>query len=1082
MKLKLLQLFLLSLMLSVGSAQMRADDVNHPKREMRGVWAAMAFHIDWPNNRGTTTTYGNQQKSEITAYLDKLKSYGMNTVFVQVRSHGDRAYKLYTYQHDGSNGLASAKYIAAEPYSSYVFGSRTQSEPAFDPLAYWVEEAHKRGMEIYCWINPYRMLNQPTGGYTLTYDNNVKDWLMTYTSTDANGNQTTSTIFNPGHTSVPIRIRNVCIVLTGNYDIDGILFDDYFYPNGIPETSAAPDYALWQQKGSGLSFGDWRRKNINDMLKTCHAAIHAVKPWVRFGVGPAGISGAGLKDTDGVSPTSKYFSFEDWQYAGIYSDPVAWMRDKSVDFVSPQIYWTTYDASNPTHKFQEVDGWWSEAAQVFGRPNLPSHTISALSSANTTDNFAEIAKQIDYNRSLNRDGQLGTVLYSARYIARDKTGLGEYLRDTGKQWQYKSVSPEMTWYSGSNPGKITGLTKSSSTLTWTAMTNMRYIAYAIPTSVRPSQARSEKGGFRAEYIVDMSYTNSVSISGKTSGYWYAVAPYDRYGHEWEATTLNAPSDLPDLAKPTLVSPDAGKICSEYNDFTIKGVEHATGYTIQFASDAKFADIAYSTSPAWVNNGDGTFTFTFNTANVANGQYYWRVVATASGYNDCASDSRLITLTNLTPMEKNYTPYVESEAAYEPSMIHDYAIVKFANQFVRSAAHNPLGLGDGTTRDMTARAADISQPRDLVYIIERSANGSSATTWLNRFDGETGVRYTNLNLSYDTIYKNGYMPGNGVMVDDDNNLLVHSMSLGTQEMSLGKVDPVTGAVTTLVSWTPGKRTDHICVYGSVDNDNYYIFQAQNDGSKTYVSRLQVNNGNVVATHTTTLSKFLGAAPRVQALALDRVVVDGANGHPTIFTLPANSGQTGQAVGELPSTVAPNQSTPIGMHTFKHGNTKAMLGYTCYAHSGYNTGLLFSLYRGSDLYNDYTGITRMFTFPNVALGTTVPTGGDTGTIISSLDQSTLVSTQSIDNEYQQGPYHVLSEEVPTRLYVYAPGNGLSAYNFYQANTTGVTDVKADEADAAAPQYFTLQGVRVDGNHLTPGIYVRLADGKARKIVIR
>ena len=476
----------------------------NPKQEMRAVWMATVWRLDWPSTAGTSSSVQNTQKNELTGYLDRLQKDGFNAVFFQVRTMCDAFY--------------SSSY---EPWSSYVSGKRGTS-PGWDPLAFCVEECHKRNMECHAWVNPYRYSTGTVWSTSNDNQMNNNGWLITYNNV---------TIMNPGMAAPRWRIVNVCKEIVNNYDIDGLVFDDYFYPNGIPENSTAPDWSTYTTSGSSLSIGDWRRSNVNLLVKNVYDMIRGSnRPWVRFGISPAGAacSDPEVAKKHGVEPLSNYCSASDWQYNDIYSDPVQWLEDRTIDYISPQLYWKTNHSTNP---FGPMTEWWSIVANKFGRHHFASHSISLFynksngdASGNNTTNYQDIGAQLQYSRDYTQNGAPGSVYYSAAYMTgKYVSGFAEWL--ASNKYQYKSLPPAMTWYSASDPGTISSLTKSGSTLTCTSLgSNVRYVFYAVPTSVNRRQATSDQGGLKAEYIVDMSYTNSVSISGKTSGYSVSILP------------------------------------------------------------------------------------------------------------------------------------------------------------------------------------------------------------------------------------------------------------------------------------------------------------------------------------------------------------------------------------------------------------------------------------------------------------------------------------------------------------------------------------------------------------------------------
>ena len=234
--------------------------------------------------------------------------------------------------------------------------------------------------------------------------------LLTYTS-----GSTVTTILNPGLQQSIDRIVNVCRELAENYNIDGIIFDDYFYPSGIPTNSSADDYQLWQSSGTSLSFANWRRDNVNRMVQAVWDMLQET--------GVAGTASTGAS-AHGVTPCP---TGSDWQYNGIFSDPLAWLDDGTIDYISPQLYWKTNHSTNP---FGPLTQWWSYVANHFGRHHYASHSISFLTSSNTQSDWAEVAAQIRLSRQYTENNAPGVNFYSAKNINGDNggvSGLGNYL-------------------------------------------------------------------------------------------------------------------------------------------------------------------------------------------------------------------------------------------------------------------------------------------------------------------------------------------------------------------------------------------------------------------------------------------------------------------------------------------------------------------------------------------------------------------------------------------------------------------------------------------------------------------------------
>lgn len=471
------------------------------KREVRSVWMATVWALDWPSSTSSTTA----QKNEMVKYLDVLQKNNFNAVYFQVRTMSDAFYKS-----------------SYEPWSSYLTGTRGK-DPGWDPLAFVVEECHKRGMECHAWVNPYRF---STGSnWSTAQDQALKSagMLLAYTKSDGK----TTTILNPGLESVRKRIVDVCKEIISNYDVDGLVFDDYFYPEGIPVTSSAGDYDLWQKSGASMTFGDWRRNNVNQMVADVYKMVQHQKPYVRFGISPAGAActSAAVAAKHGIDrcPVAS-----DWQYDGIFSDPVAWLEAGTIDYISPQLYWKTNHKTNP---FGPMTKWWSYVAKHFGRHHYASHSISFLNSSNTTSDWEEIGKQVQFSRDYTENEAPGAVFYSAAYVTGKKqSGFGEWLQVN--KFQNKALTPAIDWKkSDLEKVQVSALSKRATVLSWAGVDNVRYSVYAVPESVNVETLDSS---IPAEYLLGVSYKTTYTMpDDKKSGYNYAVCVLDRYGNEYE---------------------------------------------------------------------------------------------------------------------------------------------------------------------------------------------------------------------------------------------------------------------------------------------------------------------------------------------------------------------------------------------------------------------------------------------------------------------------------------------------------------------------------------------------------------------
>lgn len=484
------------------------------KREFRAVWVSTVYCLDWPTNssgnalQGVSTTVANQQKARLCQILDSMKLHGFNAIFFQVRPMSDALYQSST-----------------EPTSSYLTGTRGAAS-SWDPLDYAITQAHKRGLELHAWVNPFRWAGSATVDWNTAWDKQVKanGWILTSES---------GKILNPGLAAVRNHIVSVCKEIITKYNVDGLVFDDYFYNSGTPEDETAGDYTLYKSSGTSLSMADWRRNNVNTMISAVYNMVQQNKPYIRFGISPAGVASKGAA---AVGITA-YSGASDWQYDRIYSDPLSWLSKGIIDYISPQLYWPTTHKTNP---FGPLTKWWSQTAAHFGRHHYASHSISSLTNTSTTTDWAQYATQIQLSRNYTMNNAPGCVLFRTGFVSGpNATGLGHYLQNT--KFVKPSLPPIITWKKHDTYGTVSNLQLSGTTLSWTGIDNapVKYSIYAIPNDVTYTSAfRSDGDGINSDYLLGVSYDNSFTLPAtKTSGYGYAVCVLDGYGTEYAPQTL-----------------------------------------------------------------------------------------------------------------------------------------------------------------------------------------------------------------------------------------------------------------------------------------------------------------------------------------------------------------------------------------------------------------------------------------------------------------------------------------------------------------------------------------------------------------
>lgn len=596
------------------------------KTEMRSAWVATVWRLDWPPSVVSSTGNTSQikkQKDEMLRLLDSLHVNNMNAINFQVRSRCDAFYKS-----------------SYEPWSSDLVSSRGL-DPGYDPLAFVVEECHKRGMECHAWLNPYRFesVTNQWSGQPGDYRKDHPDWIM-----DVNN----ASILNPGKQEVTQRICDIIAEIVKNYDIDGVLFDDYFYLSGTTAAMDADLYNAYKSGGGKLSQNDWRRDNVNRMIAAVYKTIKDIKPYVRFGVSPAGIActSSSVAKNYGISPCP---TGSDWQYSDIFSDPIAWVSQQSLDFISPQIYWTIGNSTD----YDKACKWWSDVAHKWNRHFYSSHSISSLTSSSkspgisgieadkvdplasgpNSDSFSEYAAEIRLNRKYNGDNAPGSIFYSCKYLYNVAPKFAHYLKTT--VFNTPALIPSMPWFPVSDPGKVTKLTRAGNKLSWTGRDNVRYSVYAVPEKIAKENFSRD-----VEYLLGVTYTNSYTLPDKyLTGYNFAVCVYDRYGNEYSPVFVGAAQGT--LAAPTLTSPTNGQTIEMPFDFTWKSVANAVNYVIEISDKQDMSSLLY------VKSVDGT---TVNTAEFykmpIDKVLYWRVRACGNNYEDGVSAVYKFTARNL----------------------------------------------------------------------------------------------------------------------------------------------------------------------------------------------------------------------------------------------------------------------------------------------------------------------------------------------------------------------------------------------------------------------------------------------------
>lgn len=565
-----------------GAAALAIDGAV-PAREHRAIWVSPML-AEWPTADATAGNKAGQLRN-LENRMKKFKDQNINVLYYHVRSNCDANYRS-----------------TLEPWSTGVSSARGV-EPDWDPFEMYIEYAHKYGIEVYAWVNPYRYSeNKSWGDHPLNYENSHPDWLI------KNSNQT---ILNPALPEVKQRIVDVITEIITNYDVDGVVFDDYFYPQGGMATdSSAPDYALWQQTGAGQSIGDWRRGHINDMVHRVGQAIKAVKPYLPFGISPAGVSSPPNVTTEYGLPSVS----GDWQYNQIYSDPLAWLRAGDIDFISAQVYWP--------NRWTELSRWWDDAARKFGRHSYPSTSVTAISD----NKAATYISEVNDLRQYAAEGTTGIVYFSYKQFINYRESNKEFgvlLHDA--VYPTKALTPLRPWNNVYAPAMVGDVAVADGQLTWTAVPGMRYVVYA--------HSKTEVDPFVIDVadIHGISYTNSYTLPADYDGYDWYVAVYDRYGNEYSPIGVGQTQTT--AAAPQLVYPAEGETPLDVFDFSWSA-DLAGKFTVEVATDADFANIV-----ATASTGARTLSSTVLGKLEGGKTHWWRVRHNPVGAMPVVSEAR-----------------------------------------------------------------------------------------------------------------------------------------------------------------------------------------------------------------------------------------------------------------------------------------------------------------------------------------------------------------------------------------------------------------------------------------------------------
>lgn len=393
-------------------------EVPEPRREFRAAWIATVHNIDWPS---TYTLTPAQQRAEMIGLLDLAASTGLNAVVLQVRTECDALYKS-----------------SIEPWSFFLTGKMgVGPSDGYDPLAFAVEEAHKRGIELHAWFNPFRASATERSAKSSRHITRTHSSLMMRTGSMKWG--------NPGSDYIRKRAIQVMVDVTKRYDVDGVHIDDYFYPypktvNGkvYDQFDDSSSYRAYRSKGGKLDVRDWRRSNVNTFVSALYSSIKSTKPHVDVGISPFGIWRPGY-------PSNVKAGLD--AYDHIFADSRKWLQSGWLDYFSPQLYWRISGDQN----FSELNKWWA-AQNTQKRHVWPGTATSRIQSSEDPGRPAsESTKQIDVTRSVSSPMGPGHIHWSIKALKEDRGGIRARLRSS---YAENAIPPASPWLGNKAPSPV----------------------------------------------------------------------------------------------------------------------------------------------------------------------------------------------------------------------------------------------------------------------------------------------------------------------------------------------------------------------------------------------------------------------------------------------------------------------------------------------------------------------------------------------------------------------------------------------------------------------------------------------------
>ena len=455
-----------------------------PKREFRGAWMHTVFQSQY--KKQTT----DENKQYIRRQLDLLKNAGINAVFFQVRPQSDAFY-----------------HSDYEPWSIFLTEGGKAPNPYWDPLKFITDEAHARGMELHAWLNPYRV--------TSSAKQTVSQGHIYYKHPERFVKYDGKIYFDPGIPENREYIEKIVADIVSRYDIDGIHFDDYFYPYPV-KNIPFPDNKSYAKYGKGKKKDDWRRENVNLLIKNLSAKIKSLKPWVRFGVSPFGIWRNNKNDTRGSATNGLE------NYSELYADVLLWSEKGWIDYLIPQIYW---EREHPRASYDVLVDWWNNNANN-RHVYIGQHTEVTMNKPDIdgSKEKSQLKSKIEMTRNApNIDGSCWWPAYT---VTNNYSGVADSL----KLVHHSSVAivPSYSWLSSSLPESPSDLKLNGTSLSWSSTEPSGHISDGVRFVVYRFDNDDSFDLENADNIIAVTSAKNIHVT--TPGY-YVVTALDRVNNE-----------------------------------------------------------------------------------------------------------------------------------------------------------------------------------------------------------------------------------------------------------------------------------------------------------------------------------------------------------------------------------------------------------------------------------------------------------------------------------------------------------------------------------------------------------------------